>query len=267
VTGGPAPLALADLIEPLRRAPATSAVVTDFDGTISPIVRDAGAARALPQAVTLLHHLAGHYARVAVVSGRPAAFLSEHLDLAGAGSRLVAVGLYGLEQTDGSGRVRSAPGADRWRPEVESAAARAEAELPAGVVVERKGLTVTFHWRPAPGAKDAVVGLANRLAGELGLEVRPARMSLELTPPIGLDKGIVVERLCAGLSAALYAGDDVGDLPAFAALGRLREAGTYTVSVAVASDEAPPDLLAGADLVLAGVGGTVELLRSLDPSG
>ena len=259
----PLPDSVAELLEPIRAAPASSAVLTDFDGTISPIVRDAGEARALPEAVALLHELAGTYACVAVVSGRPAAFLAEQLDLPAAASPLVAVGLYGLERTGRTGVVHALPGVDRWRPVVEEAAARADGEVPEGVFVERKGLTVTLHWRPVPAAEPEVAALAGHLAGDLGLEVRPGRMSLELAPPIPFDKGLVVEELTAGLAGAVYAGDDVGDLPAFAALRRLKAAGKHAVTIAVVDDEVPEELVDAADGRLDGIDGMLALLRFL----
>ena len=51
--------------------PAGAAIITDFDGTLAPIVDDAAAARPLEGVVDALHLLAARYARVAVVSGRP----------------------------------------------------------------------------------------------------------------------------------------------------------------------------------------------------
>ena len=58
-------------------------------------------------------------------------------------------------------------------------------------------------------------------------------------------------------------GDDAGDLPAFAALDRFAAAGGTALRVAVASDEAPPELLAAADLLVDGPEGVVALLRQL----
>lgn len=54
------------------------ALCLDFDGTLSPIVEDPQAARPLPGIVELLGPLAERFAAVALVSGRPAAYLAEH---------------------------------------------------------------------------------------------------------------------------------------------------------------------------------------------
>ena len=50
-------------------------------------------------------------------------------------------------------------------------------------------------------------------------------MSVELHPPVAVDKGTVLAELASGLAAACFIGDDAGDLPAFDALDELAEAG------------------------------------------
>jgi trehalose 6-phosphate phosphatase len=90
-------------------------------------------------------------------------------------------------------------------------------------------------------------------------------MSEELRPPIPIDKGGVVERLAGGLDAVCFLGDDVGDLPAYEALDRLREKGMTTVKVVARSPEARPELLAAADVLVDGPEGALELLRRLLP--
>jgi trehalose 6-phosphate phosphatase len=93
--------------------------------------------------------------------------------------------------------------------------------------------------------------------------VRPAKMSLELHPPVAVDKGTVVEELVGDLGLACYVGDDVGDLAAFDGLDRLAARGCTTLRVAVTTTESAPALLARADLQVPGPEGALELLRAL----
>jgi trehalose 6-phosphate phosphatase len=67
------------------------------------------------------------------------------------------------------------------------------------------------------------------------------------------------------IDSALYAGDDRTDLDAFRALGELHESGRLRAiaRIAIASDEAPPEVAAGADLVVDGPGGFLEVLEQL----
>ncbi|HUP70022.1 MAG TPA: trehalose-phosphatase [Acidimicrobiales bacterium] len=254
------------LLAPLLASRATSGILTDFDGTLAPIVGDPAAAEPLAGAVEVLHGLARLYARVAVVSGRPARFLSEHLELADGNRRsgLLATGLYGLETAEGD-QVTSHPEAGQWRPVAAAIADLAEAEAPPGVFVERKGLSVTLHYRRNPTAEVWCRRWAVDQAQRTGLVLHPARMSEELRPPIPVDKGTVVAGLAAGLDAVCFLGDDLGDLPAFASLKALEESqdGFTAVVVAVRSTESPPELLDQADLVVDGPSGALSLLRTL----
>jgi trehalose 6-phosphate phosphatase len=249
----------------LRAHPDATVVVTDFDGTLSPIVDDPASARPLPGVVDVLHDLARRYHRVAVVSGRPVSFLRDRLELdTRPRSPLFVSGLYGLEWLE-DGELRVHETAEPFRSRIDEVAGRAESAAPAGVHVERKGLSVTVHVRNAPEhdgwARDWTEGAAT----EHGLALHPAKRSYELRPPIALDKGTVVDGLVAGAGAACFLGDDLGDLPAFDALDRLSSttAGAATVRVGVRSPEAPEGLLDRADVVVDGPEGALAFLRSL----
>jgi trehalose 6-phosphate phosphatase len=80
---------------------------------------------------------------------------------------------------------------------------------------------------------------------------------------VGIDKGQVVERLARGCRAACFAGDDAGDLAAFAALDRLALEGTRAVRLAVADEETPPELVAAADVVARGPVEALALLSAV----
>jgi trehalose 6-phosphate phosphatase len=242
-------------------APAAG-VFSDFDGTLALIVDDPSTARPLPGAADALAALARSYARVGVISGRPGAFLAEHLGRRG----LSLTGLYGLEVVTPEG-VRPVAAAKRWRSVVDEVAARAEAELPPALGVERKDLSVAIHFRVSPGYADLARQWVAEAAARSGLAVHPARMSYELRPPLPHDKGLVLAEAAAGLTHVLFAGDDRGDLEAFDALDRLAADGDVTVArVAVRSSEAPSELLERADVVVEGPEGVLSLLQALAPT-
>jgi trehalose 6-phosphate phosphatase len=234
----------------LLEDPAASAVLSDFDGTLSPIVADPATAYPLPEAPGVLAALSQRFALVAVVSGRPVSFLAQRL--AAAGPRVQLIGAYGLEWME-DGTVRSAPEAEPWRPEVARVAEAARSEFGGEAVgIEDKGVSVTVHWRQAPDAADRALAFARTWSQRTGLIRQPGRMAVEFRPPVGIDKGAVVERIARGSAAACFAGDDVGDLAAFAALDRLALHGTRAVRLAVTDEETPPELVAAADVVAHG---------------
>jgi trehalose 6-phosphate phosphatase len=247
-------------LAPLLLAPAETAVLTDFDGTLSLIVPDPEDAVALPAAPPTLARLAGLFAAVAVVSGRPVSFLADALADAGPAVRLF--GVYGFEWLEG-GEVRVAPEAESWLAPAAAVVAAARADAPSGVGVEAKGPAVAIHWRRAPAAGAWAEAFATDWARRTGLLLQSGRRALELRPPLPIDKGQVVERVAAGCAAACFAGDDAGDLPAFAALDRLARRGLRTVKVAVAEEESPAELAAAADLVVSGPVEAVAFLARL----
>jgi trehalose 6-phosphate phosphatase len=255
-------------LAPFLDQPGAAGVITDFDGTLAPIVDDPEEARPLPEAADVLHRLARRFGRVAVVSGRPVSFLVEqlHTEDCGEGSGcegLVLAGLYGLERTEGA-EVTTDPEVEEWRSLVSDLVGQAEDEAPPGVFVETKGLSVTLHYRKAPDQADWAERWATEQGERTGLAVHPGRMSQELRPPIDVDKGSVVTELAGGLDAVGFLGDDVGDLPAFAALDRLaRDKGVATLKVAVRSVVAADELLDQADVQVDGPEGALELLRRL----
>ncbi len=120
-----------------------------------PIVEIPDQARALPGSRQLLARLAARYARVAVISGRPVAFLAEQLGGRPPGAELV--GLYGLERLSrrcSSGR--QTPAVARWQAAVAAAAGRAEAEAPAGVAGGAQGSGC--HPALPPGSRSRRLG-------------------------------------------------------------------------------------------------------------
>jgi trehalose 6-phosphate phosphatase len=245
---------------PLAAQPDDAAVLVDFDGSISEIVDDPGAARVLPAARAALAILAGRVELVGVVSGRPVEVLARAIDL----PHVTLVGQYGLERLV-DGRVVVDPRVEPYLPAIDAAAADAERELP-GLFVERKaGIAITVHWRTAPDRDAEAVAAVDRIAGRHGLTVYATRMARELRPPVAVDKGSAVETLLDDVAAACFAGDDRGDLPAFAALERAVADGRldHAVRVGVGSKESPPELLAQADVVVDGPAGLVTLLEDL----
>lgn len=252
----------------IKARPRESALLCDLDGTLAPIVDRPTEVEVPGEATEALEALSGDLGLVAVVTGRPATLAR---DLVGA-EDLVYVGNHGLEILE--------PGRQEADPHPESRGSeRAAAELVAGhaprlarsgVSIEDKGPIVALHWRTAPDRASAereanVVAEAARAAG---LESRPGRLVMEVRPAVGVDKGTATAELLerhAEIRIAVFGGDDLTDLDAFAALERRREAGGLDAAwrVAVLSDESPDGLEQAADLSVDGTEGFMGLLDAL----
>ena len=219
----------------------------DFDGTLAPVGDDPDAVRPVPSALSAIKELTTVVRRVAIVSARPVEFLRDRFDGA---IDVDLYGLYGLEHSHGAGPTVTEPGALPWVPVMAELAARAEAELPAGALVEYKRLSVALHYRKVPQLADQVEAWGRAQAERLGLRVQTGRMVLELKPPVDRDKGLVIREAVATARCAWYFGDDLSDLKAFAALrDRKRQDPAFLgVCVAVANPETGDQVAREADL-------------------
>ena len=233
-----------DLLRRLAAEPRRAAILLDVDGTLAPIVEQPEDARVPEETRHQLARLASRYALVACVTGRASADAERLVGVPG----VAVVGEHGLEL---------APDAAAWSDRIATFAAGVD--WPA----ERKPLSVSFHFRRAQdeAAARAYLTRVEEAARAEGLVPRWGRMVLEVRPPVEANKGTAVVALVqrANVSRALYAGDDTTDLDAFAGLDNLE----LGVRVAVDSPEAPPPLLAAADVVVEGTDGVLALLREL----
>ena len=244
-----------DFLAALRRDPTRAAIVLDIDGTLAPIAPHPDQASVPTATLQLLGTLTGQYALVGCVSGRAAVDAARLVPVPG----LVISGNHGLE-TLSEGRVQVAPDAAVWLHEIH----RLGRELvgvaaQTGAWVEDKGATLSIHYREAPdpdAAKAALERDAVPTVRAAGLVARFGRMTLEVLPPIPVDKGSAVRRLLLHrrIATSLYAGDDTTDMDAFAVVD---------VAVAVRSPEMPPGLVEAATFAVDGTEGVTELLRQL----
>ncbi|WP_327671159.1 MULTISPECIES: trehalose-phosphatase [unclassified Streptomyces] len=249
-----------DGLNALLAHPRQGIVAIDFDGTLAPIVPDPDQARAHPDVVPALAALAPKVAAIAVVTGRPASVAVRHGGFAGVPGleHLVVLGHYGAERWDAVTGTVSAPaphpGVATVRAELPGVLA--ESNLWHDTYIEEKGRAVAVHTRRAKDPQAAFDTLREplaELAARHGLIVEPGRMVLELRPP-GVDKGVALTEYVreVGAESVLYAGDDLGDLPAFAAVEKLRSDGVP--GLLVAADTVVTELADRADLLVEGPG-------------
>jgi trehalose 6-phosphate phosphatase len=260
--------ALAEALRPLREEPRRAGVFCDIDGTLAPIVRRAEDAHVREETALLLGRLARRYGCVACVSGRSAA---EARRLVGVGG-IAYAGSHGAELLEpGATQPHVVPAFKSWEKRVRRFAA--ERDTPAlrllRIRIEDKGPITALHWRGVPdedAARTHLEGIAHE-AETGGLATHWGRKVLEVRPPVPIDKGRAVRDLAsrAGLSSALFGGDDATDLDAFEALKQLRREGALeaAVCVGVRSDEGPAAIAERADVVVDGVEGFKRVLAAL----
>jgi len=239
-------------------------LLSDIDGTLSPIVPRPEDAT-VPEAIRAsLRQLATRGVRVALITGRSLEMAQRMVgmdDAAYAADHGLTVWL--------EGQTEVAPGLAEYA----ALARQTEDELQAlsqtvpGVELENKGALLAVHYRRAEGshAREAILQALTRSRAAQRFRLQEGRMVVELRPPLQADKGTALEMLARRLASkgVICLGDDITDIDMFIALRRLRAEGLAGASVAVASREAAPEVEQAADYTVEGQEGVEWLLSEM----
>ena len=220
---------LGDFLKKRRRL----ALFLDYDGTLTPLCDhpdDARLSRDMRQALQSCSRRAD--TDVAIVSGRS---LEGIRKIVGE-SVLTYAGNHGLE-IEG---LHLAPFVHEdlvhYRERADALADELDAIAQDGAWTERKGPTLTFHYRAVPEhEREALVNEAHELIARAGYQPRDAHCAVEARPPIGWDKGRAVLHVLRSrygpswseVVRVVYVGDDQTDEDAFRFLSGL--AATFRV--------------------------------------
>ncbi len=268
-----------DVLARLAAAPRLL-VVSDFDGTLAPIVPDPPAATILPLARAALERLVAAGGEegacatdlvVAVLSGRDAPDVARRIGVAG----IRYLGQHGIEHAsltpdEGGSNAPSAALADELVAGGEDVQRLADEVAdglghPAWLVVERKGASVGLHYRRAADPEQARLAVLAALdvalahgapAGHEAPLVMESRRVVELRPAGAFGKGEATRRLIADIrpEALVVLGDDRTDAEAFDVVDAWRrETGHPALIVGVSgASETPAEVRRHADLIVSG---------------
>ena len=217
------PSALDEFDEIARRlAGKRAAVFLDYDGTLSPIVRDPDRAFMAPSMREAVRELA-KVAAVAIVSGRDRQAVENFVQL----EQLFFAGSHGFD-IRGPGCRHEYEGGAAALPDLDEAERKLGARLApiAGALVERKRFALAIHYRNvAEQEVDAVETAVDEVHEDHPrLRKRGGKKVFELQPNIDWHKGRAVLWLLQTLQLdspdvlPFYVGDDLTDEDAFRAL-------------------------------------------------
>jgi trehalose 6-phosphate phosphatase len=233
-----------------------SALITDIDGTISPIVDRPEQAVVSAQARASLAELKDQLALVGVVTAREEAVARRMVGVEG----LSYIGNYALDGANTavtSGDVEGAKA--RLLPMLET--------MPC-VELEDKGTTFALHYRNCDdkSVRLRLLELAEPICRDSALKVLEGKQVIELAPRDLPDKGTAVMHLTerGRISGLVYLGDDISDIAVFQEIRRRRdEEGLPGLAVAVIDAETDDAVRATADVELEGVKEVEAFLDSL----
>ena len=243
--------------------PAGTLLALDFDGTLSPIVSDPTQAFIHPDSLAALNRLGQLVGQIAIVTGRPVDQVRElgRFDSAPGLKSVIVCGHYGAERWDRATNhfvtVPPPPTITTLKQRLPGILAQAGIS---DAFVEDKGLAVAIHTRNLTASIDEAEGALRLVAKDLGLHVEPGRQVIEIRAA-GSDKGLALRSLLfAGLHTIVYAGDDLGDVPAFTAAREIEGVASLLVCSASAEQDA---LVPLSDVVVEGPDGVAAWLTAL----
>lgn len=197
-------------------------ILSDFDGTLSPLV-DTPAAAGIPTDIRMILRrlCVNKRVTVAVLSGRSVTDLDAHVGLP-----LIYAGDHGLE-IRGPGFSFTAPGTESVRSGLRQLCERIRqntAHIP-GTVVERKRLSASVHFRHVH--RDQLSELEKAVRSSLDedqFEVRSGKYVWEVRPQQAWDKGDaaqwILHHQAVPQQHAICLGDDHSDVEMFRRLPR-----------------------------------------------
>ncbi len=204
-------------------------LLSDYDGTLTPIVDEPESANLFRETRRLLRKLAKNRRyTVGIISGRALPDLKSKVGLEG----IIYAGNHGLE-IEGFGSSFLEPIAEEMRPSFQILNRVLLATLRGikGVFVEDKGLTLSVHYRKVDGTEEMRVGDAfKRIADPLSvtgrIRVTQGKKVYEIRPPVAWDKGNAIAWLIAKFRESsgkaeilpIYLGDDLTDEDGFAVI-------------------------------------------------
>lgn len=206
-------------------------LLSDYDGTLTPIVERPELANLSEEVRQLLKKLARHRRiKLGIISGRALTDLKQKVGIGG----IIYSGNHGLEM-EGPGINFIHPLAEEFKPIlrlISRVLTQATSNVQ-GVFVEHKGLTLSVHYRLAKDDQEEQVrGIFNTvLAGARSIgkvKTTSGKKVLEVRPPVKWHKGKAVQLILkkygkGGIKSGtlpIYLGDDLTDEDAFEFLER-----------------------------------------------
>jgi trehalose 6-phosphate phosphatase len=227
-----------------------TSIITDIDGTISKIVPTPMEATVSQDMRNTIEKLLSKYPLTGVVTGRSIENAFEMLEI----KELIYIGNHGLEYLK-NGEIHIDSAVEKYVPLIKELAREIKAKLKDKdcILFQDKGLSFTVHYRLCDDAdkiREIALDIISKLEESKHLKIAEGRKVIEIRPPIGHDKGTIIEKLILenNIKKIVYLGDDITDADAFSKLNELNRINKVkSINIVVSSKETPDFVKQNAD--------------------
>lgn len=240
-------------------------LITDLDGTISQIPPDFPKKTAPPPVLPQLARLVTQLDLLAIVSGRKTEALKDIINIVG----IKYIGNYGMEWWEHNRAVLHSD-VTKSIPSIRAVAKELETLRSIdGMIIQDKWATISVHYHLCPQpeiAKQRILDLLEKSPHIKNIRLMDEKTNIGIVPGVNIDKGTAVTDLIRryNLKGAIYAGDDIGDVPAFQAIRLAKQNRDFDgLAILVTGAETSQDMAREVDFTLDGVQDTETLLNWL----
>ncbi|MGZ7067262.1 MAG: trehalose-phosphatase [Methanobacterium sp.] len=243
-----------------------TAIITDIDGTISEIVPTPMEATVAPQIRETMEEMSDKFKFTGVMTGRSINNAREMME----SDKLIYIGNHGLEQFK-NGEITIEKKVKDYIGIIKKVAQSIQKELSeyGCVLFQDKELSFTVHYRLCDNPEEIrriALSVISNIEESRKLKIAEGRMVIEIRPPIGDDKGTILQKFIHDndIKKIIYLGDDITDSDAFRKLNELRNQGMVeSFSIAVKSNETPEYVIQSANFYVNSVSEVHEFFKWL----
>lgn len=233
-----------------------TAIITDIDGTISKIVPTPMEATVSQDMKKTIEKLLSKYPLTGIITGRSIENAFDMLEI----KDLIYIGNHGLEYLK-NGEIHIDSAVKKYIPLIKELTREIKTKLKDKncILFQDKGLSFTVHYRLCDDAEEIrkiALDIISKLEESKQLKIAEGRKVIEIRPPIGHDKGTIIEKLILenNIKKIVYLGDDITDADAFSKLNELnRQNKIKSVNIVVSSKETPDFVRQNADFYVMSV--------------
>ena len=201
-------------------------VVTDIDGTISSIESLPHQAVITNNMKGILNNIQNKFKLLAIITGRLLQDALQMINIQG----ILYIGNHGMEYQRNNEIVTDKK-ALKYIPKIIDIYDELKNEPnmnQPGIILENKNTCISIHYRstnnPQSVRKNILKTLKNIKTTE-DLQIKEGKKIIELRPPIGNDKGNIINKIVENYNAnkLIYLGDDITDVDAFKEISKLNK--------------------------------------------